>query len=159
MIFGFMLLGGMALPADGPQPPLAALQSCRAITDDSARLACFDKAVAALDSAVQAKSVVVVDRATLAKARERQFGMTRREDPVFSAAKLPEPRRLEAKLLAVRPAGGYLLLDVEGGGLWQTTEPAFAPPQPGAKLVIEKGAMGGYFISYGARNVRARRVK
>lgn len=160
MIFEILLLGGMASPpAEGPQAPLAALQSCRAIADADARLACFDKAVAALESAVKEKSVVVVDRATLNKARERQFGMQRRDDPVFTEAKLPEPRRLEAKLVSVQPAGGYLLLGVEGGSLWQTTEAAFAPPLPGTKLVIEKGAMGGYFISYGARNVRARRVK
>lgn len=160
MIFEMLLLGGVGVAgADGPQAPLAALQSCRAITDDAARLACFDKAAAALDSAVQAKSVVVVDRATLNKARERQFGMTRRDDPVFTDAKLPEPRRLEAKLISVQPAGSYLQFAVEGGGVWQTTEAAFSPPLPGTKLVIEKGAVGGYFISYGARSVRARRVK
>lgn len=158
MIFE-MLLGSSLALAEEAQPPLAALQACRAIAEDAARLACFDRAEAAFDSAVKEKSVVVVDRATLKRARERQFGMAKREDPVFTEAKLPEPRRLQAKLLSVQPAGAFLLLAVDGGGLWQTTEAALAPPRPGTMLVIEKGAMGGYFISYSGRGVRARRLK
>lgn len=147
--------------ADSPEvpPQLAALQACAAIKEDAGRLACYDRAMAALDQAVAAKSVLVVDRAKLKRDRERQFGLPRREAPVYSDAKVAEPARLEAVLASVAPAGEFLLLSVVGGGTWQTTEAAFAPPRPGAKLLIEKGALGGYFITYAGRSVRARRVK
>lgn len=144
--------------ADRPAPPLAALQACRAIADNSQRLACFDAAAAEFDASVKAKDVVVIDRETLKKERARQFGRVKRDDPSFAAARVPEPRELRGKVLAVSPAAQFLLITVEGAGLWQTTEETFQPPRPGADVVISKGALGGYTMSYGGRAVRARRV-
>jgi len=83
----------------------------------------------------------------------------KRDDPSFAAARVPEPRELKGKVLAVSPAAQFLLVTVEGAGLWQTTEETFQPPRPGTEVVISKGALGGYTISYGGgRAVRARRV-
>lgn len=145
--------------ADRAAKPVAALQACRAVADDSKRLACYDAAAAALDASVKAKDVVVIDRETLKNERVRQFGKVRRDDPAYAAAKVPEPRRLTGKVLAVSPAAQFLVINVEGAGVWQSTEETFQGPLPGAVVEISKGALGSYLMSYGPRAVRVRRLR
>src|SRR5215207_2982123 len=52
-----------------------ALVRCRALTDDSARLRCFDSASAALQTAAENRDVVVVDRKQIREAKRGLFGL------------------------------------------------------------------------------------
>lgn len=138
--------------------PMAALQQCRTITIAADRLACFDTAVAALDSSVRANELVIVDRESLKRERRRQFGREIKTDPTFTAAQLPEPTELKGKILAVRSASRFLTITIEGGGIWRTTEQGLVAPNVGDSAVVSKGALGSYFISYRGRSLKARRI-
>ena len=92
MILVAALLAG--LPAVGvaqsPQPEtqqrpelFEALVHCRSITDDAARLQCFDTAAANLQAATERRDVVVVDRAQVRESRRRLFGLALPRLPIF----------------------------------------------------------------------------
>lgn len=152
------LATAVAAEQNPPPRPLAALAACRSITDSVQRLACFDAAVAALDASVQSRDVVVVDRDALVKERRRQFGRVRKDDPVLSFSRTPDPVALEGIVQSVRQSGQFFVIAVQGIGNWQTTDATFVPPISGAKVRITKGSLGGYLMSYGRRSVRARRI-
>ncbi|MDP8913479.1 MAG: hypothetical protein M3N39_07885, partial [Pseudomonadota bacterium] len=62
---------------------LKRLSDCRSITDQTARLACYDREVAALDAAEARKDLVVVDREQLRKTRRTLFGLTLPDLSIF----------------------------------------------------------------------------
>lgn len=61
------------------------LFACRAITEDAARLACLDAAVAELQAASESGDVVAVDRQQIEAAEESTFGLS---IPNFSLPRL-----------------------------------------------------------------------
>ena len=96
------LLAG--LPAIGvaqsPQPEtqqrpelFEALVQCRSITDDAARLQCFDTAAANLQAATERRDVVVVDRAQVRESRRRLFGLALPSLPIFGGGDDEEEER------------------------------------------------------------------
>ncbi len=156
--------------ADKPPPvarPVAALQHCRTLTDASARLVCYDKAVDALSAATAANEVVIVERTDVRKARKGLFGftlprigfLTGRPD---SAEDRTDEAQLETTITASHNFGyGKWRFTVEGGASWETTETnmGFDDPLPGRKVLLQKGALGGYFAKVGkGRRVAAKRI-
>src|SRR5690348_11419617 len=68
--------GAMAAKPPPPQTPPAvqAVLDCRKLTDDAARLACYDRAVTAMASAEQSGDLVSIDREQRRAARRQAFG-------------------------------------------------------------------------------------
>jgi len=150
----------LAPPARAQEPgALSALDACRSVAVDAQRLACFDKAAAALAASVESKDVVVIDRDTLKKERRRQFGLIKAEDPAYRAADVVEPTELKGKILWTKPVGQFHRMAVESAGIWETTEHSFRTPVAGGDVVISKGALGSYKIRYGYEIVRIRRLQ
>jgi len=58
---------------------------------------------------------------------------------------------------------GIYLLTLADGSQWQLVEPAprsYAPPRPGATIVLSRGALGGFFLEYDDQvPLRVRRVR
>ncbi len=162
---------GMTAQAETPPPPtakpVAALQQCRTLTDPTARLACYDKAVDALTASTASGETVVVERDQVRKARKGLFGftlpkigfLTGRDDNAEDQA---DASRLETTIVSSRELRyGKWQFVVEGGATWETVEAsvAFDDPVPGAKVLIEKGSLGSYFAKVGkGRRVQAKRV-
>ena len=48
--------------------------ACRALTDSAARLACYDKAAATISDAINAKELVMIDKAKAAEVKRSLFG-------------------------------------------------------------------------------------
>ena len=157
-----------AMPAAAPPAKAVTdLQSCRALTDPAARLACYDRAVDALASATARGDVVVVERTEVRKARKGLFGftlprigfLTGRADNAEDAA---DEKELNTTVTASRQIGnGKWRFTVEGGALWETVEASmgFRDPLVGRKVTIEKGMMGAYFVTVEkGRRVQAKRV-
>jgi hypothetical protein len=167
----------LALPgfaaASAPSPavpaakPVAALQTCRTLTDATARLACYDRAVDALAAATASGDVVVVERTEVRKARKGLFGFTLPRIGFLTgkpdnAEDVADEKQLATVVTAARSIGnGKWRFTVEGGGLWETVETnmGFTDPAPGKKVVIEKGSLGAYFVTVEkGRRVQAKRI-
>lgn len=155
------------------QPPKAEiftdLLKCRGITEDSARLACFDRQVAAMDSASQRDEVVVLDKAELSKTRKTLFGFSFPKLPFLSgsddedkkdAVKEEGVSHIEATIESVKSLGyGKWQIRLEDGAEWVTTEAVtFRDPKPGAKIEIKRASMGSFMGKIEGRAVRMRRV-
>lgn len=151
------------LPAtaqDDPTGPLDTVIACRTTADTAARLACYDRATAALAEAREKKEVVVLDRPGMKKVRRSLFG--------FSTGKLPflpdgqEDNELETAIVSLRSLGhGKWAFRTREDAEWRTTEAITSPnpPRVGQAIVIRRAALGSYMAKIpGYRTVRIMRV-
>lgn len=158
--------GAEAQPKQNPvrSPLMQSLASCRALTDDAARLRCYDAAATALTDAATAGNVVVVDQQDLKQARKTLFGFSLPKLPFFGGDRSAndEQDELTAKIASAGPVGyGKWRIKLEDGALWETTEAsgAIGNPRPGNEVKIKRGPLGSYMMRIaGQRGLRAKRV-
>lgn len=153
-----------AVPAgaqgQGGDNPVDAVAACRAITDTTARLACFDTAAAALVAARDRKDVVVLDQAEVKKTRRSLFGFNLPRIKLFGDGDTEQEKELETTVESARALGyGKWALRTAEGANWQTTESAPFTLRSGQNIVIRRAALGSYMLKLGnERAVRAVRV-
>ncbi|MBK6412016.1 hypothetical protein [Sphingopyxis sp.] len=161
-----------ALPAtakdkDAPTTPaqIQQLYDCRAIPDAAARLACFDRQVAALEQAQTANDITFFDRNSAQKARRGLFGFTLRDLPFFGGGDDDREKmsRLESTIKWARREGfNKMRFEIEDGAIWLQTDQTDLPrdPKAGEKVVITPGAVGSYFAEIGSlKRIRVRRER
>lgn len=171
-ILGVVLLLVAAVPAvaaaqTAPRPRhLGAIDACRAIAADTARLACFDREATALLAATASGQVSVVDRADMIAARRSLFGFSLPRLPFFSGDRSAEDNidQIESTIRSVQEIerGRYRMVLTAGNAVWETTESTMRlnPPRSGDKIVIKKAALGSYFLRIGGQvGIKGQRVK
>ena len=158
--------GHAAEPEGTGERVLQRFAQCRSITDPAARLDCFDKAAGALEQAVKAKEVRIVDRGDVRKARRSLFGFTLPSLKLFGGddADKDEPEFTEinatvASARAVENGRAEIVLADDTKAVWRTTDPLAFPPRAGAKIRIRKGALGNYFMNIDGKSVRGMRLR
>lgn len=147
----------------GTSAYVTGLQQCQAITDDQARLRCFDTSVGQLVQATRAGQVTVVDQQQARAVRRSLFGFTVPRIGIFAGDDGDEAKELTAKVQRVRqgPDGRYRI-ELDGGAWWETVQrpEAGQGPRIGSTVRLRKAALGSYFMNIdGNRAVRARRVE
>lgn len=158
-----LLFATAASAADPPPRPQAfdKLLDCRAIAENAARLACYDGQAEQLSAAATKGEIAVISKQDIRETRRSLFGFVL---PRFSIRGLrddqPDIDRIEATVLAIRPAGYFWTIALDqDAGTWQTTEPIARDPRKGDKVLIKKGVMGGYMGKFGGSAlVRMKRV-
>ena len=144
-------------PPAAPQRPevFEALVRCRAITEDVARLQCFDAAAANLQQAAERRDVVLVDRQQVRQTRRRLFGL-----PIPSLGDIfgggggdddeedeDEVNFIESTVASAHQAGyGRWVVRLQDGSTWAQTdnEPLASRPRTGQPVRVERGALGSY---------------
>lgn len=166
-----LIAGTQAAAQDASDRVLRSFADCRAVADPGQRLACFDRAAAALASAVEKKDVRIVDRADVRKARRSLFGFALPNIDLFGGGKDDEAQakdedaftEINTTVASASATGAngrvQIRLADDSGAVWQTTDPMNWPPKPGAKIRIRKGALGNYFIAVEGRSYRGQRVR
>lgn len=138
--------------ADGRAQALQHLIDCRKLTDNVARLACFDEAAAAMDQAEAKGDIVVVDREQARKVRRQAFGFSLPSLSLFERGEKPEEiATMEGKIVAARQVGGKWVIRLEDGATWAQIDSNEVPsdPKPGDTVTIRRAAMGSYMLSLG----------
>lgn len=138
--------------------------ACRGIAASSARLACFDKAAAALDDALAQKSIVILDRQAVRETRRSLFGFNLPRLPFFGgrddpSGEPPETREIQAVIASANPLPhDNWRIRLQDGATWQTTEAfrGYRDPAAGSAVTITRGPLGSYSMRVG--NQRAVRV-
>lgn len=145
---------------------LGALDACRAITIDAARLSCFDREAAALLTASRSGELSVVDRADMRTARRSLFGFALPKLPFFAGDKSADevPDTLDSTIVTAQGIanGRYRIRIAAGDAVWETTDSPLnlSEPRAGEKIVISKAALGSYFLRInGQVGVKGRRIK
>jgi len=140
---------------------LAAVVDCRKIADSTERLACYDKAVADLDSAEKSREVVVVDKEQVTEARRGLFGLSLPRIRLFDSSNEPDIDEVETSVVAITKNGnGQVSFTVEDGAHWvQTDDRTVVNVRAGTKVTLKRAAMGSYFAKFqGSISVRVKRV-
>ncbi len=161
MFFG--ATGAFAQTAPATEPTaLDRLTACRGIGDAVARLACFDREVAALDAAEDAGDVVVVNREDIRQARRAVFGFSLPSFTLLDRGASPDAPidRIESTVRSgTRVGDGDWLITLEDGSVWrQIDDQNLNYARGGQPVLVRRGAVGSYFLSVdGARSMRVRR--
>lgn len=135
----------MALaPAADTAPAADRVFACRSITDDPARLACFDKAAADLSQALERKEVVIAAA----------------DDPRIQPAREPAPKVVDGTISSVVSLSyDRYIFQIDGKTAWQFDEPSYSEPKIGDVVHVEKGALGSYIARVkGRRGLRVKRL-
>jgi len=144
--------------ASGPADPRSmtgnadSLLECRAITDDTQRLACFDR----IAGRVAADDLVVIDRKRLARERRQRFGLPAEGDGALAAAtngKVPAVQAFSSTVRNAERARDYGRWDIElaDGTVWQSVDTSSFPPASGATITIRRATLGGFRASIPGR--------
>mgnify|MGYP000561830937 CR=1 FL=1 len=145
-----------------PQPAvLKALLDCRPIADPGARLACFDRSAAALDTAAAAKDVLVVDRDTARKTKRGLFGLTLPKLKLFGENDDEEVDQIESKIeSSYTGKDGSTVFVLEDGARWKQVEGRPTYARKGDPIHIEKASLGSFFAKIGkSHNARVVRIQ
>lgn len=142
------------------------ISACRAITDPEERLKCYDRSTEQFVTAVEDKSLVVLDKQEVQKTRRSLFGFSLPKLPFFSNDNEKGEDKdafteITTKIAAARPAAlGHWQIKIEEGAWWETTESMVREPEPGDEVNIRQAALGSYFLKLnGSRAVRAKRIE
>lgn len=150
-------------PAPETPATLRKLTECRAIVENAARLACFDREVATLVTKVDSKELALVDRADVRKTRRSLFGIPLPSIKLFANDDEPEIKEINAVVRTVgRNGDGRLVFTLDEGGTWEQTDdfPLGNAVKPGQKVTLKRGALGSYFADFEKTvPVRARRLR
>lgn len=170
MILAAMVAGSAqaATKVQQPRPEIFdSLLKCRSVTDDKARLACFDRQSSEMESAAARDEVVVLDKSELKKTRKTLFGFAFPKLPFLGGANDDDRHEEEGfshiatKIMSLQklPYGKWQI-GVEDGAQWVTTEAVTGrDPKVGQSIEIRRAAMGSFLGKVdGGRAVRMKRV-
>lgn len=131
-----------------PGPVFEGMLQCRTITEDSARLACFDRQVAAFADAQKTGEVIVAERKVVEQARESAFGLAVGESTLLRGPDGQPLKSLSSEIIDVRklPGSGRWVMSLENGSRWEQMDPPTIRfvPEKKQTLQIERGALGSY---------------
>ena len=150
-------------PEGGPRI-VQKLVDCRKLTEDSARLACYDKAAASLDQAEAKGDIVVVDREQARKVRRQAFGFSLPSISLFEKGETQEELENvtgEVAVASVSGAGKWTIR-LKDGAVWVQIDnnELHRTPKPGNPVKIRQAAMGSFLMSINNGGAfRVRRVE
>lgn len=144
-----LILGGSPVSRGDERPP--GVTTCRAITDDAGRLACYDRL--AMDSAATPAPITP----------EALFGM----EPAAAATLLQRQQGDEPLQYIEQPVAtvttdheGKLALGLANGQQWVQVDSGRLRLKPGDTVRIRRAALGSHLLHApaGGRSIRVRRV-
>jgi len=161
-MLSYILLLSAPIAASPGQDVVRSLAQCRAIADRDARLACYDRAAAAVDEAQRKKDIVILDRQEVRRAKRSMFGFSLPSIKLFGDGE--DDEQLKQLVGTLRSAtglpGGMMRFTLDDGGTWETTEQALVRLREGDVVTIKAGPLGSYIATApGRRAVRVHRVR
>ncbi|MEW4467566.1 hypothetical protein AB1K62_07030 [Parasphingorhabdus sp. JC815] len=161
-----MVTPALAADNDDNAPPAVYtdLIACKAMSDTTQRLACYDARVAALEAAETSNQLIIADREQVREARRSVFGLSLPRIKLFDgeAEKGDNVNEIEATIASVHEMrSGKWLFKLEDGALWQQTEArrTRTSPSVGDSVVIKRGSLGSFIAKLnGGRAFKVKRV-
>lgn len=136
---------------EGRTQMLQELVDCRKVTDDSARLACYDKAAASLDQAEAKGDIVVVDREQARKVRRQAFGFSMPSISLFEKGETQEELENVTGVVDVARinGAGKWVIQLKDGGIWAQVDAKelHKSPKPGSMVKIRKASLGSFMMT------------
>lgn len=147
---------------------IARVFDCSATAAAAERLACYDREVAALQTATRSGEIAVYDREDVRKTRRTLFGIALPELNIFGggdkgeADETQELSQIESTIRAIRQdANGRYVVTLEDGARWAQIDnkELSAYPRVGQAIRIRRAALGSYLANIGSNTaIRVRRT-
>ena len=142
--------------------PLSELRKCRALAENEARLACYDRQAAVLLTAEESGEIEIVDRERAERTRKDLFGFSGVKVPFFNDGEQAD--EIESTITRVSRVGrdGWLITIEDGNAVWRITNAPmrFNAPRVGDKVTIKRGSLTSYFIRVRTQmGVKGKRVE
>ncbi|MDQ1158115.1 hypothetical protein QE385_002442 [Sphingomonas sp. SORGH_AS 950] len=141
------------------------LSQCRAMTDDKERLACFDRASAAILASRAAGDLMVLDRKAVIARKQSRFGLAVPTSEMFGGGRADEVtdvRQLDStiKTASAAKAYGRWNLELANGSVWQTVDALTFGPSKGDAITLKEAPLGGYRATIaGGRSILVKRIR
>lgn len=167
--FSLIVLAALAAPAaaqsgDPDRSSAAgALKACTWIVDEAERLACFDRAARALETAPETRRPEAAKRPPAARETAPSAGPTddfglppqQRRD----AGEGSDRREMVIAQARQAPFGEWIFI-MENGQTWVQTDGGTLPSSPvGQEVRVTKGVLGSHFMTVDGRTIRVKRHK
>jgi lactam utilization protein B len=157
----FTTIGVALALCDAHAQDLEAVRACTRLSDNAARLACYDAAV--VEAITPSVPKLSVPKLSAEKPEPQpKFGDNGQlHRDIQSKADLPKSLTGQLSQVASLPHGLYRL-SLDNGQIWQTTEADSALEfKAGDMVTISRMVLGGYIISFSAHttSVGAKRIK
>jgi hypothetical protein len=141
------------------------LVACKDIAEPTARLACYDEKVTALQTAQSTNQVVIADREQVREARRGLFGLTLPRIKLFDGNG-DEGDQIEAIDGIIQSArttpNGKWLFRLEDGAVWQqigAPRSTARDPKAGDSITIKRAALGSFLAKVNdGRGFKVKRV-
>ncbi|HZG46043.1 MAG TPA: hypothetical protein VEZ41_07220 [Allosphingosinicella sp.] len=147
---------------EAPPAAFARAIQCRAIADAQARLACYDREVAALEQAERTSEIRVVDRQQVRRTRRTLFGLTLPDINIFGGGDDGESvNEISSTIRSFSQDGsGKYTFVLEDGARWRQLDTReLNEPKAGQPIRIRRGAMGSFLANVNQQvAIRVRRV-
>jgi hypothetical protein len=160
-LIGIAILGLVAaVPASAQKMPKTTTPKlfedvvhCRSIQDPTERLACYDRAVGALDTAQKSSELYVADKAAMKEARKGLFGFSLPKMKIFGDEDLGDLDQLESTIAGVSSGQRGLIFTLPDGARWAQTDKRYMDtPKVGAKIKIKRAMLGSYMASINGKS-------
>ncbi|MAY19091.1 MAG: hypothetical protein CL955_00540 [Erythrobacteraceae bacterium] len=143
---------------------LNGLKACQQITEDAARLACFDSAVGSMVAATETGDVQVIDREDVRQTRRSLFGFSLPDLGIFGGSDEEESQELFTTTLAnVRYTGrNSARVTTAEGAVWEMNNIPSSRRrfEVGDEVKFKEASLGFYFLRIGGQTgVKGRRVQ
>jgi hypothetical protein len=131
-------------------PVFQAVLNCRTITDNAARLACYDTAAGKLVEADTHGEIVVIDRAQATAAHREAFGLPVPSLSFITRALKPEDvNRVDGVVDSFRvDLNGRYTFVLQGGAIWrQISGDLYRSPKHGSTVQIRHGSLDSFLMN------------
>ena len=158
--------GGPGGSARSPEA-LERVYACAPITDNAARLACFDAAVGALQTAQKTGEITAIDKKQAKELERESFGFNMPSLPkiafpnLFGSGEETPTDAIQTKISRVVGQGKPTFY-LENGQVWQSVDSEQnRNARPGGAVTIRRGVTGSFLMSVeaGGTALRVRRLQ
>lgn len=160
------IVTAVAATADQPPAVYSALMRCRGLPAETERLACYDEAVAKLETATRNREVVLVDREHIRNTKRKLFGLPLPDLNLFGddrEGRTEQVDTLEGEVAEAHTEGdGNWVMRLKDGAVWMQTDgrPLAVAPRGGTKVVVKRAAMGSFIMRVNRQpGIRVRRAR
>ena len=150
-LVGIVFASSHSFAANAPStgaPTVQAVLDCRKLQDSTERLACYDKAVSAMEQAQTTGDLVTVDREQRRAARHQAFGLALPTLSFLDRGEKPEEvDRITARVAsASQDPYGKWTIRLDDGAVWRQIDDNSVDrsPHPGSSAEIRRGALGSF---------------
>ncbi|NVD45450.1 hypothetical protein [Qipengyuania atrilutea] len=140
---------------------LETLNQCREITDDGARLACFDREVEIVLADQASGEITVLRAEDIRQTRRSLFGFSTAKTGIF-ASDDDVDTKLQSRITGLRQMQrDHWEVTIEEGSVWRARNtPRRFKPRVGDPVELEEAALGSYWLRInGKPGVKARRIE